>query len=117
MQASPHLPQDKSPDISPFKLHSTQSKNSLNKSSSDININEFNGQDSKENSLVQGSNTKSLNNKNLGLSFIISSYFRKSIIEKMSNFKVNIKISSLTRTNLFDALTKVFFLNFYHHSS
>ena len=105
MQANPKLPKEKSPDISPFQPNRTQSKISLNRSSSDLNA-EFVVQDSKENS-IQGSYSKSLNNRNLGLNFMISNDFRKAVIDKLNSFKVTFQICSLTKANLFEILTKV----------
>ena len=105
MQANPRFPKEKSPDISPFQLNRTQSKISLNRSSSDLNA-EFVVQDSKENS-IQGSYSKSLNNRNLGLNFMISNDFRKAVIDKLNSFKVTFQICSLTKANLFEILTKV----------
>jgi len=50
--------------------------------------------------------------KNLGFSFLMSSSFKKNILDKLRNLQITVKFEVLTRKNLIDTLTKVIFLYF-----
>ena len=45
--------------------------------------------------------------KNMGFSFLMSSSFKKNIIEKLKNLQITVKFEVLTRKNLVETLTKV----------
>ena len=49
--------------------------------------------------------------KNLGFSFLMSSSFKKLIMEKLKDLQITVKFEVLTKKNLTDTLTKVIYNN------
>lgn len=64
--------------------------------------------DSRRNTIISPAK-KEFIMKNLGFSFLMSSSFKKNILEKLNHLQITVKFEVLNKRNLIETLTKVFF--------